>query len=122
MVFVGSISGLVHVPGQAAYGAAKAALHQLVASMGRELAPAGVRVNGVAPGFTKTPRLLEILSTEQWSQIASIIPRGVPGSPAEIAAAILFLASDLSSYISGQVLAVDGGLTGQVLLPPLWPT
>ena len=122
MVFVGSISGLAHVPGQAAYGAAKAALHQLVASMGRELAPAGVRVNAVAPGFTRTPRLLRVLSSEQWSQVASIIPRGAAGSPAEIAAAILFLASDLASYITGQVLAVDGGMTGQVLVPTLWPT
>jgi len=120
MVFVGSISGLTHVPGQAAYGAAKAALHQLVASMGRELAPAGVRVNAVAPGFTQTPRLLTMLSTEQWARVSSIIPRGAPGSPAEIAAAILFLASDLSSYITGQVLAVDGGMTGQVLVPELW--
>jgi NAD(P)-dependent dehydrogenase (short-subunit alcohol dehydrogenase family) len=122
MVFVGSISGLAHVPGQAAYGAAKAALHQLVASMGRELAPAGVRVNAVAPGFTQTPRLLMILSNEQWAQVSSIIPRGAPGSPAEIAAAVLFLASDLSSYVTGQVLAVDGGMTGQVIVPPLWPT
>jgi NAD(P)-dependent dehydrogenase (short-subunit alcohol dehydrogenase family) len=122
MVFVGSISGLAHVPGQAAYGAAKAALHQLVASMGRELAPVGVRVNAVAPGFTQTPRLLEALSNEQWTQVSTLIPRGVPGSPAEIAAAILFLACDLSSYVTGQVLAVDGGMAGQVVVPPLWPT
>src|SRR4051794_24678861 len=122
MVFVGSISGLAHVPGQAAYGTAKAALHQLVASMGRELAPVGVRVNAVAPGFTQTPRLLTILSSEQWSQVSSIIPRGAPGSSAEIAAPILFLAPDLSSYVTGQVLAVDGGMTGQVIVPPLWPT
>jgi 3-oxoacyl-[acyl-carrier protein] reductase len=90
--------------------------------MGRELAPVGVRVNAVAPGFTQTPRLLTILSSDQWAQVSSIIPRGAPGSPAEIAAAILFFASDLSSYITGQVLAVDGGMTGQVLVPPLWPT
>jgi len=122
MVFIGSVSGLAHVPGQAAYGAAKAALHQLVASMGRELAPARVRVNAVAPGFTQTPRLLEVLSSEQWSRVASLIPRGSPGRPAEIAAAVLFLATDLSSYVTGQVLAVDGGMTGQVHLPPLWPT
>lgn len=122
MVFVGSISGLAHVPGQAAYGTAKAALHQLVASMGRELAPSRVRVNAVAPGFTQTPRLLSILSPEQWSQVASIIPRGAAGTPSEIASAVLFLASDLSSYVTGQVLAVDGGMTGQVIVPQLWPT
>jgi NAD(P)-dependent dehydrogenase (short-subunit alcohol dehydrogenase family) len=122
MVFVGSISGLTHVPGQAAYGTAKAALHQLVASMGRELAPAGVRVNAVAPGFTQTPRLLQMVSSEQWAQVASIIPRGAPGQPPEIASAVLFLATDLSSYVTGQVLAVDGGMIGQVLLPSLWRT
>ena len=122
MVFVGSISGLAHVPGQAAYGTAKAALHQLVGSMGRELAPSGVRVNAVAPGFTQTPRLLEMLSSEQWAQVASIIPRGAPGRTSEIASAVLFLASELSSYITGQVLAVDGGMVGQVIVPPLWPT
>ena len=122
MVFVGSISGLAHVAGQAAYGSAKAALHQLVASMGRELAPSGVRVNAVAPGFTQTPRLLQILSSDQWTQVASIIPRGTPGQPSEIAAAILFLASELSSYVTGQVLAVDGGMTGQVIVPELWAT
>jgi NAD(P)-dependent dehydrogenase (short-subunit alcohol dehydrogenase family) len=121
-VFVGSISGVPHVPGPAASGAAKAALHQLVASMGRELAPAGVRVNAVAPGFTQTPRLLTILSSEQWSQVSSIIPRGAAGRPSEIASAILFLASDISSYVTGQVLAVDGGMTGQVLVPSFWPT
>lgn len=122
MVFVGSIAGLAHIAGQSAYGAAKAALHQLVASMGRELAPAGVRVNAVAPGFTQTPRLLTMLSSEQWTQVSSIIPRGAPGSPSEIAAVILFLASDLSSYITGQVIAVDGGTSGQVIVPELWPT
>jgi NAD(P)-dependent dehydrogenase (short-subunit alcohol dehydrogenase family) len=122
MVFVGSIAGLTHIAGQAAYGAAKAALHQLVASMGRELAPAGVRVNAVAPGFTQTPRLLAMLTPEQWALVSSIIPRGAPGSPTEIAAAILFLASDLSSYVTGQVLAVDGGMTGQLIVPELWPT
>lgn len=122
MVFVGSISGLAHVPGQAAYGAAKAALHQLVASMGRELAPTGVRVNAVAPGFTQTPRLLKLIPPEQWAKIGSIIPRGVAGEPSEIAAAVLFLATELSSYVTGQVLAVDGGMTGQVAVPSLWPT
>lgn len=122
MVFVGSISGLTHVPGQAAYGTAKAALHQLVASMGRELAPARVRVNAVAPGFTQTPRLLQLVSSEQWTDVASIIPRGTPGQPSEIASAVLFLATDLSSYVTGQVLAVDGGTVGQVLVPSLWRT
>lgn len=122
MVFVGSISALAHIAGQAAYGAAKAGLHQLVASMGRELAPKGVRINAVAPGFIQTPRLRKMLSEDQWAQVARIIPRGVPGQPSEVASAVLFLASDLSSYMTGQVLAVDGGMTGQVVVPELWAT
>jgi NAD(P)-dependent dehydrogenase (short-subunit alcohol dehydrogenase family) len=90
--------------------------------MGRELAPAGVRVNAVAPGFTRTPRLQAMLSEEQWDRIGSIIPRGSAATPAEIAAAILFLASDLASYVTGQVLAVDGGTAGTLQPPQLWAT
>ena len=118
IVCVGSISGLASVRGQTAYGAAKAALHHLVAGAARELAPRGVRVNAVAPGFVRTPRLEGKLDERQWAQVARIIPRGAPGVPAEIAAPILFLASDLASYITGQTLAVDGGLVGTIALPP----
>ena len=117
IVCVGSISGLASVRGQAAYGAAKAALHHLVACAARELAPRGVRVNAVAPGFVRTPRLESRLDEDQWARVAGIIPRGAPGLPAEIAGPILFLASDLASYITGQTLAVDGGLVGTVGLP-----
>jgi NAD(P)-dependent dehydrogenase (short-subunit alcohol dehydrogenase family) len=120
MVFVGSISGVTYITGQSAYGAAKAALHHLVSCMAGELAPAGVRVNAVAPGFVRTPRLDARLTESQWQQVGTVIPRGAPGRPREIAGPILFLASDLASYVTGQVLRADGGFTGTTRVPDLW--
>src|SRR5262245_24427372 len=119
MVFVASMSGLTQIQGQVAYGTAKAALIQLVAGMGLELGPARVRVNAVAPGFVRTPRLNTMLKEDQWSQIANLIPLGAPALPAEIAAPIRFLCSDMASHITGQTLLVDGGIAGVVNLPKL---
>jgi len=114
MVFVGSISGYAHADGEVAYGAAKAALHHLVAGAARELAPRGVRVNAIAPGYTRTPRLLDMLGEQRWKDIDAMIPRGSAAVPAEIAAPIAFLASDAASYITGQILGADGGLAGGI--------
>jgi NAD(P)-dependent dehydrogenase (short-subunit alcohol dehydrogenase family) len=114
MVFVGSISGYAHADGEVAYGAAKAALHHLVAGAARELAPRGVRVNAIAPGYTRTPRLLSLLGEQRWKDIDAMIPRGSAAVPAEIAAPIAFLASDAASYITGQILGADGGLAGGI--------
>lgn len=114
MVFVGSISGLAHADGQIAYGAAKAALHHLVAGAARELGPQGVRVNAVAPGYTKTPRLVALLGEQRWRTIDGWLPRGRAGDPAEIAAPIAFLASDAAGYVTGQILTADGGLVGGI--------
>lgn len=111
MVFVGSMSGELRVENQTAYGTAKAALHHLVECAGSELAPSGVRVNAVAPSFVRTPRLVEMLGERQWERIDARIPRGSAAVPAEIAGPILFLCSDLASYVTGQVLAADGGMS-----------
>jgi NAD(P)-dependent dehydrogenase (short-subunit alcohol dehydrogenase family) len=111
MVFVGSISGYAHADGEVA---AKAALHHLVAGAARELAPQGVRVNAIAPGYTRTPRLLSLLGEQRWKDIDAMIPRGRAAVPAEIAAPIAFLASDAASYIAGQILGADGGLAGGI--------
>jgi NAD(P)-dependent dehydrogenase (short-subunit alcohol dehydrogenase family) len=120
MVFVASMAGQVSLPGQSAYGAAKAALIHLVSCMGKELGPAHVRVNAVAPGFVRTPRLNTMFTEQQWDQIGKLIPVGGPALPSEIAAPILFLASELASHVTGQTLTVDGGIAGLVQLPKLW--
>ncbi len=117
MVFVGSIAGLASLPGQTAYGSAKAALHHMVSCLGKEMAPQGVRINLVAPGFTRTPKLDAAFEEERWRGLAEAIPMGREATPAEIASVILFLASDLSSYMTGQSLVVDGGLSGNIRLP-----
>jgi NAD(P)-dependent dehydrogenase (short-subunit alcohol dehydrogenase family) len=121
MVFVGSISGLVSVAKQAAYGAAKAALHHLVRCAAHELGNRGVRVNAVAPGFVRTPRLLSRLSEGFWDQVSEINPLGRVAVPADIASAILYLASDLSGYVTANVLTLDGGMHAIAALPEIRP-
>lgn len=119
ITFVGSMAGLRAVRDQVAYGTAKAALHHLVRTAAAELARDGVRVNAVAPGFIRTPRLEQIVAADQWQLIEQAIPLGRAARPNEIAAPILFLASELSSHITGQVLTVDGGLANEAALPAL---
>jgi NAD(P)-dependent dehydrogenase (short-subunit alcohol dehydrogenase family) len=119
MTFVSSISGLTRIPGQIAYGSAKAALSQLVAGASREFGPLGVRVNAVAPGFARTPRLNMMLSEAQWAQVGALIPLGAAADPSEIASAILFLSTGLASHVTGQTLLVDGGVAGVVSVPKL---
>ncbi|HEX4247690.1 MAG TPA: SDR family NAD(P)-dependent oxidoreductase [Pseudonocardia sp.] len=117
MVFIGSVSGHTYAAKETVYGAAKAALHRMVESAGRELAPLGVRVNAVAPGFTRTPRLNVLLDEAQWAAVGAGIPRGHAGAPAEIAGPVLFLVSELASYLTGQTITVDGGMTGVLPVP-----
>jgi NAD(P)-dependent dehydrogenase (short-subunit alcohol dehydrogenase family) len=109
MAFVGSMSGNRAVPNQTAYAVSKAALHHLVRCAGAEYARRGVRINAVAPGYVRTPRLNQRLGEDAWSAIGKVIPIGRPATPAEIAGPLLFLASDLSAHMSGEVMAVDGG-------------
>jgi len=119
ITFVGSMAGLRAVRDQVAYGTAKAALHHLVRATASELARDRIRVNAVAPGFIRTPRLEQLLAADQWQLIEQTIPLGRAAQPYEIAAPLLFLASELSSHITGQVLAVDGGMANQAALPVL---
>ncbi len=119
ITFVGSMAGLRSVRDQAAYGTAKAGLHHLVHCMAAELARDKIRVNAVAPGFIRTPRLEVILPPDQWRLVEQAIPIGHAAQPYEIAAPLLFLASDFSSHVTGQVLSVDGGLGNETALPPL---
>ena len=123
ITFVGSLAGIRSVRKQVAYGTAKAALHHLVRGAAQELASQGIRVNAIAPGFIRTPRLEQILSPEQWREVEGHIPLGRAAKPYEIAGPILFLSSDLSSHITGQIIAADGGLNNAAALPDIkWGT
>jgi 3-oxoacyl-[acyl-carrier protein] reductase len=112
-VAIASVSGLRSAPGHGPYGAAKAGLMALVRTFAVELAASGVRVNAVAPGAVLTPRILERTSPERLAEGARAIPLGRQAQPEEIANAVLFLASDLASYVTGHTLVVDGGATAQ---------
>src|SRR5258706_9439868 len=118
ITFVGSISGEACLPNEVIYGASKAALHYLARAAALELGPRGVRVNVVSPGFTRTPRLNKMVSDERWAAIGEGIPLGRAATPEEIAGPLLFLSSDLSAHINGEVLAVDGGMGAMAAIPP----
>jgi len=109
LVAVASVSGLFAAPFHAPYGAAKAGLVSLVKTFAIELAPHGVRVNAVASGAIRTPRLLAITTEERRAESARSIPLGRLGEPEEIANVVAFLASDLASYVTGQTVVTDGG-------------
>lgn len=117
MVFVASVSGLTSAPRHAAYGAAKAGLMSLVRTVAVELGPLGIRANAVAPGAVWTPRVAALLGEEGKARNIANAPLRRIGLPADVASAILFLASDLSSYITGQTLVVDGGVSAKFPYP-----
>lgn len=119
VTFVSSMSGDRVVQNQVLYGTAKAALNHLVHGAGVEYGPLGIRVNAIAPGFIRTPRLLELLDGNAWAAIDRVVPLGRAANPAEIASALLFLASDMAAHITGVVLPVDGGVGATVALPDL---
>ena len=109
VINVASIVGIIGNGGQANYSASKAGMIGLTKSMAREVAARNVRINAVAPGFINT-RMTQALNEEQQNALKTQIPMGRIGEPAEVANAILFLASDLASYLTGQVIHVTGGL------------
>jgi NAD(P)-dependent dehydrogenase (short-subunit alcohol dehydrogenase family) len=116
IVNIGSISGLVGNAGQAAYAASKAAVSGLTRVMASELASVGIRVNEIAPGPIET-QFSRAMTTER-SREARIrrLPLGRFGTPSEVAAAAVFLASDDASYITGQTIVVDGGFVAAGML------
>jgi len=119
MVFIGSSSGLVSFEKQAVYGAFKAGLHHLVRCAAYELAPQRVRVNVVAPGSTKVPRLVDNLPDEIWAEADKVIPLGGSNEASDIAGSVLFLLSDLARKITGHILVIDGGQLLTAPHPPL---
>jgi NAD(P)-dependent dehydrogenase (short-subunit alcohol dehydrogenase family) len=113
-----SVAGIVGDPGYTAYASSKAACIHLSKTAALELARSHIRVNAIAPAFTHTPMVDEMVSTHRdparaLQKLGNIIPLGRLGTPEEIANAALFLASDESSFMTGAVLVLDGGLTVQ---------
>jgi len=111
IINTGSFVGLLGVPQGTAYAASKAAVIHLTRLAAVELAPRGITVNCVCPGTIATPAVLDIPDNPEIPFSESRTPLGRLGTPEEVAAAFHFLASDESSYITGAILPVDGGIT-----------
>jgi 3-oxoacyl-[acyl-carrier protein] reductase len=109
VINVSSVTGMDGNPGQVAYGAAKAALIGATKTLAAELAEYNVRVNAVAPGVIKTD-MTAALAANKMEVLVGKTKLGRPGLPEEVAKVMLFLASDLSSYVTGQVVRIDGGM------------
>jgi gluconate 5-dehydrogenase len=116
MLLVGSINGAVARPGIAGYVAAKAGLEGLARALAAELSPGGVTVNVLAPGYVPTDGNAALRGGDPGFQprIAARTPAGRWGTPAEIGAAALYLASPAAGFTTGTVLTVDGGLTAVI--------
>jgi 3-oxoacyl-[acyl-carrier protein] reductase len=110
IINIASVSGLMGNPGQANYSASKAGVIGLTRTVARELAGRAITVNALAPGFIATDMTAK-LGEQILEQVKKEIPLGRLGDPQDIADAVVFLASDSASFITGQVLAIDGGLT-----------
>jgi len=109
IINISSVSGIVGNPGQGNYAAAKAGVIGMSKSLARELASRGITVNCVAPGFISTP-MTDVLTEKQVSIVKDAIPAQKFGTPADIAAACVYLASSEGSYVTGQTLHVNGGM------------
>jgi len=120
IVNISSVAGIVGCI-STAYAASKAGINGLTRQWALELAPHGIRVNSVAPGYTATPINEKLRQTPAAKRIGETIPLGW-GKPADITAAVLFLSAAESDYITGQTLAVDGGLTTTVDMGPEYRT
>ena len=110
IINIASVVGLIGNSGQANYSASKAGIIGFTKSVAREYAERGITANAIAPGFIETD-MTEKLKPEIKEGIIKNIPAGKIGSPQDVAKAVMFFASETSSYITGQVLAVDGGMT-----------
>jgi 3-oxoacyl-[acyl-carrier protein] reductase len=110
IVNMSSVSGVMGNPGQANYSAAKAGVIGLTKSVAKELCSRGINCNAIAPGFIET-EMTEAMTDKAKEATIAMIPLGRTGQTEDIAKAVLFLASDMSDYITGQVISVDGGMS-----------
>jgi 3-oxoacyl-[acyl-carrier protein] reductase len=109
IVSISSVVAVVGNPGQANYSASKAGLMAMTRSLAAEIASRNVTVNCVAPGFTSSA-MTDVLSEKQKAAIMERVPVRRLGTPAEVAAAVVFLASDEAAYVTGQTIHVNGGM------------
>ncbi|MEW5911546.1 MAG: glucose 1-dehydrogenase [Thermodesulfobacteriota bacterium] len=111
VVNIASIWGLITRPGRVAYTASKHGLLGITKTLALDMAPAGILVNAISPGFTLTDLTRASLGTEELKRLAGQVPLGRLAQPAEMARVVLFLASPQNTYITGQNIVVDGGFT-----------
>lgn len=109
VVNIASISGMIGNPGQPNYSASKAGLIGMTKSLAREVATRGITANCIAPGFIETP-MTAALNEKQMAAIASAIPTSEFGKPEDVAAAVVYLASDEAGYVTGHTIHVNGGM------------
>jgi 3-oxoacyl-[acyl-carrier protein] reductase len=109
IINIGSVVGTMGNPGQANYAAAKAGVIGFSKSLAKEVASRGITVNTIAPGFIQTD-MTDELTEEQKAMTLANVPAGRLGQPAEIAAAVAFLASDAAAYVTGETIHVNGGM------------
>ena len=110
IVSTASIAGLKHVGTSVVYSVSKAGVVMLTRAMAVELAPYNIRVNAIAPGLVRTHMSRAVFANSEWEQSwLSRIPLGRPAQPEDMAKVVVFLASDVAGYVTGQTIAVDGG-------------
>jgi len=110
IVNISSVGGLIGLARRPAYTAAKHGVIGLTKSLARDLGPAGIRVNAICPGLIRTPLTEQYFADDAFEEgLETVIPQGRPGTPADVADAALYLASDQSAYVNGIALTVDGG-------------
>jgi len=110
IINMSSVSGKFALAGQSVYSATKGAVNSMTQTLAKELAPYGIRVNAIAPGFINT-EMLDALPPEKKEEYLKVIPLNRLGDPAEIGKAVVALASDSFAYMTGQVVTLDGGIS-----------